>query len=175
MTTNYHTAYIDGTTEYKADDMNAPLSELDTAIGNLHGSKFYDFMGQYLGDIPNSGAVIMQGLVGRYMVLKANAPGSHLYVGTTPSGGPVTFTIRRNGSNIGTILVNPGHPRGEFSVAADTAFYNSDLIELVAPNPQDAAMQDISWNIILERVDQDLLTTTTTTTQTTTTTTTTSP
>jgi hypothetical protein len=33
MTTDFHTAYIDGTTEFKADHMNAPLVELDTQIG----------------------------------------------------------------------------------------------------------------------------------------------
>ena len=32
MTTNHHTPYVDGTTEFKAADMNSPLSELDTEL-----------------------------------------------------------------------------------------------------------------------------------------------
>ena len=32
MTTNYHTPWIDDTTQFKASHMNAPLSELDTQI-----------------------------------------------------------------------------------------------------------------------------------------------
>lgn len=172
MTTFYHTPYDDGTTEYKEDDMNVPLGELDSAINDLHGSKYFDFMGQYLGDVMNSGATLMQGLVGRQMKLKANAPGSHLYIGTTPTA-QRTFAIQRNGTQIGTVTVNPGHNWGAFSVAADVAFINKDLLQLIAPNPADANMKDVSWNIILERVDIDLQTTTTTTTQSTTSTTTT--
>jgi hypothetical protein len=172
MSEFYHTAYIDGTTEYKHDDMNVPLGELDQAINDLHGSKYFDFMGQYLGDVLNSGATLMQGITGRQMKLKANAPGSHLYIGTTPTA-QRTFAIQRNGSQVGTVTVNPGHNWGLFTVSADVQFYNGDLLQLIAPNPADASMQDLSWNIILTRPDIDLQTTTTTTTQTTTTSTTT--
>ncbi len=33
MTTDYHTPYVDNSTEFKASDMNAPLAELDAQIG----------------------------------------------------------------------------------------------------------------------------------------------
>ena len=171
MSTHYHTAWQDGITEYKAEDMNAPLSALDQAIDDLHGNKYYDFMGQYLGDILNSDALLMQGIVARYMVLKAGAPGSALYIGTPPTDGPATFTIKRNGATIGTIVTNPGHNQGQFIVSADVAFSNTDLLQLYGPNPADASLKDVSWNIILERADIGLMTTTTTTTETTTTTT----
>lgn len=36
MSTDYHTPYVDGTTTYKAADMNAPLGELDEEIGNIN-------------------------------------------------------------------------------------------------------------------------------------------
>ena len=32
MTTNYHTPYVDGSTQFKMAHMNVPLSELDTQI-----------------------------------------------------------------------------------------------------------------------------------------------
>lgn len=32
MSTNYHTPWVDETSEYKPSHMNAPLSELDTQI-----------------------------------------------------------------------------------------------------------------------------------------------
>jgi hypothetical protein len=47
------------------------------------------------------------------------------------------------------------------------------MLELYGPNPADASLQDVSWNIILARNDIEFMTTSTTTTATTTTTTTT--
>lgn len=171
MSTHYHTAYVDGTTEYKADDMNIPLGELDQAINDIRGPKKYDFMGQYLGDVLNSGALLMQGIPGRYMVLESGAPGSRLYVGTSPASQRV-FSIKRNGVQIGTVTCNPGHNWGAISVASSVAFYSGDLLELTGPSPADGTMKDVSWNFILSRVDAEVMTTTTTTTETTTTTTT---
>lgn len=168
MSTHHHTPWQDGVTEYKEADMGEPLEELDQAIEDLHGSKYFDFMGQYLGDVLNSGATLMQGLVGRQMKLKAGAPGSHLYIGTTPTA-QRTFAIKRNGTQIGTVTVNPGHNFGQFSVSADVQFYNKNLLQLTGPSPADANMKDVSWNIILERPDISIQTTTTTTTATTTT------
>lgn len=169
MTTNYHTPWEDGVTEYKEADMGAPLEELDEAIGKARGPKKFDFMGQYLGDVLNSGALLMQGVVGRQMKLLAGAPGSRLYVGTGPTTSRV-FSVKRNGVQVGTATVSTGGHWASFSVASDVQFYNGDLLELTGPSPADASMQDVSWNIILERPDIDDRTTTSTTTTTTTTT-----
>jgi hypothetical protein len=170
MSEHYHTPYEDGTTEYKDADMNVPLGELDQAINDIRGPKKYDFMGQYLGDVLNSNALLMQGITGRYMVLVAGATGSKLFVGTAPAAQSV-FTIKRNGVQVGTITVGAGGSWGAFSVASPVAFYNGDLLELYGPNPADASLQDVSWNIILQRVDALDMTTSTTTTTTTSTTT----
>jgi hypothetical protein len=166
MSEFYHTPYSDGVTEYKAADMNAPLGELDQALNDIRGPRRFDFMGQYLGDVLNSGALLMQGITGRQMKLKAGAPGSKLYVGTGPTA-PRVFSIKRNGVQVGTATVNTGGHWASFSVAADVQFYNGDLLELTGPNPADGSMQDVSWNIILERPDVADRTTTTTTTTTT--------
>lgn len=171
MSTHYHTPYDDGVTEYKDADMNVPLGELDQAINDIRGPKKYDFMGQYLGDVLNSDALLMQGLTGRQMVLKATAPGSKLYIGTAPTAQSV-FTIKRNGVSIGTITVSAGGAWGSFTVTADVQFFNGDLLELYGPNPADSTLKDVSWNIILQRDDVADRTTTTTTTTTTSTTTT---
>lgn len=40
MTTNFHTPWSDGVTEYKASDMNSPLSELDTIITQVSGEAY---------------------------------------------------------------------------------------------------------------------------------------
>lgn len=37
MSTDHHTPWQDGVTQYKAEDMNAPLAELDEVIGGLSG------------------------------------------------------------------------------------------------------------------------------------------
>lgn len=171
MSTYYHTAYVDGTTEFKADDMNAPLGELDQALNDIRGPKKYDFVGQYLGDTLNSGALLMQSITARYIVLTAGAPGSRLYVDTPPASQRV-FSIKRNGTQIGTVTCNPGHNWGAISVASDVAFYNGDLLELTGPDPADGTMKDVSWNFVLTRVDAEDMTTSTTTTTTTSTTTT---
>jgi hypothetical protein len=41
MGTNFHTPWVDGTTEYKAADMNAPLSELDAAMSYHKNTMVY--------------------------------------------------------------------------------------------------------------------------------------
>ena len=40
MTTNFHTPYSDGVTEYKAADMNTPLGELDSALTDVSGEVY---------------------------------------------------------------------------------------------------------------------------------------
>lgn len=40
MTTNFHTPYSDGVTEYKSADMNTPLGELDSAITDVSGEAY---------------------------------------------------------------------------------------------------------------------------------------
>lgn len=37
MSTDHHTPWTDGVTQYKAEDMNSPLGELDEAIGGVSG------------------------------------------------------------------------------------------------------------------------------------------
>ena len=37
MSTDHHTPWTDGVTQYKAEDMNTPLGELDEAIGGVSG------------------------------------------------------------------------------------------------------------------------------------------
>jgi len=162
MSTHYHDPWEDGVTEYKAADMNAPLAQLDQAINDIRGPENYDFIGQYLASLISNGALLMQAIVGRYMYLPSGAAGSQLYAATAPTGS-AQFTIKRNGSTIGTATIGVGGNWASFSVSSDVAFYNGDLLQLYGPASQDATLKDVSWNMIMTREDVGSMTTTTTT------------
>ena len=48
MSTNYHTPWVDDSTQFKAAHMNVPLSELDTQITNNLSSNLLALAGYYI-------------------------------------------------------------------------------------------------------------------------------
>ncbi len=171
MTTNYHTAWVDGTTTYKASDMNAPLAAIDSKISDID-KKVWFLAGNYVNAKPPDGALIMRIIVGHYMVLQSGAPGSHCGCDTAPTAN-ATLTIKRNGTSIGTILISAAGTTGAFTVSADKRFYAGDVLSVEAPASQDATLRDISVTLKMTAPPSYTSTTSTSTTSTTTTTTTT--
>ena len=150
MSTNYHTPYVDGTTEFKADDMNSPLSELDTAITNVVAGEIdhkYAHHFNFLGSKPSAGQLIDRHVITRDETLPNGATNSQGSVVTDPAGA-ITMSIRKNTALIGTVNIAAGSNTATFTVAGDKIFAAGDVLDIIAPNPQDADLEDISITLV---------------------------
>lgn len=55
-----------------------------------------------------------------------------------------TFTIYKNGSSIGTILFGAGASAGTITFSAQQTFAPGDLLQIIAPSPQDTTLANIA-------------------------------
>lgn len=147
MTTNYHTAWQDDVTTYRATDMNAPLSALDSKISSMD-KKEYMLAANYVNDEPGASALLCRLVIAKYMVLKSGAPGSLCDVGTAPTAEAV-LTMKKNGNSIGTITISGSATTGSFSVSGDKRFYAGDVLTIEAPASPDATLKNISVTLKL--------------------------
>lgn len=76
--------------------------------------------------------------------LPASLTGSNFAIGTNPSSN-ATFTLNKNGSSIGTIVIGTagGHT---ITFTADVTFAAGDIFNLTAPTSQDATLADVGFN-----------------------------
>lgn len=93
---------------------------------------------------PTSGAIILRYPVPRAVRFQAGFPSSKGVAGTAPSAA-VTFTIRKNGTQFGTLDFAAGATTATFTAAADTDFAVGDVLTVVAPSPADTALADIGF------------------------------
>lgn len=103
----------------------------------------YDLGGTFPGQ-PTSGAIILRYPVPRALRFQAGFPSSKGVAGTTPSAA-VTFTIRKNGTQFGTMDFAAGATTATFTAAVDTDFALGDVLTVVAPSPADTALADIGF------------------------------
>lgn len=146
MTTNHHTAWIDGTTEFKTADMNPPLSDLDEAITGVQNGYVvldYDYHFQYLDALPPASQVLGKYVISRPQTLPNGAAGCRGDADVAATASTV-FNIQRNGSTIGTATFGIGATTCTFSVVGDKELVAGDVLEVVAPGSQDATLQEIS-------------------------------
>lgn len=100
----------------------------------------YDIAGQIFGK-PAAGAVVMRFGAVRNYTLPAGLTGSIARVITAPAA-TATFSIQKNGSQIGTMSFAAAATSGTFSMAAAVSFVAGDVLSVVAPATQDTAFAD---------------------------------
>jgi hypothetical protein len=180
MTTYHHTAYIDGTTQFKASDMNAPLATLDAAIGSFSGmagkiarvnsgetaleffDPTYDIGGSFNGS-PTASLVIMRFPIVHSISFPAGMSQSRFIAGTAATGSTV-FSLQRSGTQFGTVTFGAGSAIGVFSVGTETAFGVGNILTIVAPGTPDSTLADLGWCLVANRNVATMATTSTTTT-----------
>ena len=186
MTTNHHTPYSDGVTTFEDSDMNAPLGELDSAIGDFTGNKgqiprvnsgessleyfdsSYDVGGAYNGS-PTASLVLMRFPFVREIMFEAGMSLSKFVAGTAATGSTV-FSLRKNGVEFATATFGAGAKAATFSCPLNTVFGPGNTLTVVAPGSPDATLADLGWCFAGTRNVHAVTTTTTTTTSSTTTT-----
>lgn len=149
--------FADGRYVKKAGDTMTGLLILSGApSSNLHAAtKLYvdtavqnKYIAAFAQDTFVGNEVIMQGVIPITLKLLAGA-GTSRFKAATNSTSDLTFLIKKNGTQVGTIDVANDTVSGTFTVASDVTFSPGDLIKIVAPAVADAAYTDISITINL--------------------------
>jgi len=132
MSTDFHTPYQDGVTQYKSAHMNAPLAELDEAIGNLIDAG----VGIGFEETAKPVADGVYSLILPYnMTIAADCSGSSFYNKTNPSA-EVQVSIKQNGTEFATLTVSSGgSPTWS---ASETELASGDRISFVFPSSQNS-------------------------------------
>lgn len=94
------------------------------------GSSYYDISMSYSGT-PSANEEILRHSVVRPFTMPATGHKGTAY--TAPSGGSVSFTVLKNGSQIGIITFNNGVVTATLSSWSSTSFAAGDYITINAP------------------------------------------
>jgi hypothetical protein len=112
-----------------------------SAVGGLYDISLF-IPGQ-----PAASAMVFQFVVPRAISLPVNLAGSLAKAGTAATSA-AAFTLRRNGSNIGTTDLAAGSATAAFTLAGGAVFAAGDVLEMLAPSPQDATLADVSITLM---------------------------
>lgn len=128
-----------GNVPYYADD--GTLMDSGTAPGG--GSNPYDVVCSLVGK-PDAGATVLELTLTRNVAFSGNFSGSQGTVGTNPTS-TATYTVKKNGSSIGTAVVSTGGVV-TFTTTSGAAqsFVAGDRMTVTAPGSQDATLSDVA-------------------------------
>jgi hypothetical protein len=83
--------------------------------------------------------------------LPASLTGSYFYPGTNPTSDS-TFTIKKNGSSVGTVKFNGGGSTTTVTFASDADFAAGDRLTIEPPATQDATLANVSLSLKATRL-----------------------
>jgi hypothetical protein len=106
-------------------------------------------MGIFVPGKPGAGATILRFKAVRSFIWIASLTGSNFTAGTA-SAATATFTLKKNGSAIGTVAFSTS-ATGAATFASDVFFVAGDVIEIIAPGSQDTTLADVAFNILGSR------------------------
>lgn len=170
MSINHHNPYVDNVTDFKAADMNPPLSELDEALTALN-SNTYDIGGSFVS-VPNASQLLLIYPAPRVFNFLASMPGSQM-VAKVAATAETVFSIKKNNVEFATATFAIAGTVATFVAGASVSFAAGDILTLVAPGSPDATLANLGWALAASRLTITTTSTTTTTTTSSSTTTTT--
>jgi len=112
-----------------------------SAIGGL-----YD-LGLFIPGQPAATALVFQYVFPRGVSFPTSLTGS---TGRAATGATslASFALRKNGTNVGSVDFTAGQAVASFTLAGGASFAAGDVLELLAPTPQDATLADISLSFV---------------------------
>ena len=99
---------------------------------------------------PSAGGTIIRFQFPITVTFPAGLMNSFFIAGTVSTGSSV-FTINKNGSSVGTATFAGSATSATFSFAAQVTYAISDIMTIVAPNPQDATLGDLGLSLLGSR------------------------
>lgn len=100
----------------------------------------------YIPDKPGASMLCVRYAAARLITLPANLTGSVASSGTASTGSSV-FTIKKGSTSVGTVTFGAGLSTGVFAMASATSWNPGEVLQLIAPAVQDAALADISISL----------------------------
>lgn len=116
-------------------------------LAMLSALKVYDQAGTAWGKPAAAARVFMIPVV-RPFDLPVDCAGSRARAAIA-SAADKFFTIKRNGTTIGTLTFTAGVLVGAFAMTTTQNFVVGDYLEFFAPDVQDATLEDIAWNLLI--------------------------
>lgn len=96
---------------------------------------------------PDDNVEVMKFMAVRAIDFPDDFAGSYGHVGTNPTS-TASFTIKKNGSTIGTISINTSGVFTFNTTGAGTSLAAGDRISVQTPTPQDATLADVAWTFL---------------------------
>ena len=114
------------------------------------GGSPYDVAGFYPGQ-PGASALAFSWVIGRAIQFPINFAGSFAKLGVATTDAK-TFSVRKNGSELGTFAFAAAGTSATFTLASATNFAAGDLLTVIAPTLQDSTLQDLSLTLLAARI-----------------------
>ncbi len=108
------------------------------------GSIPFDLGFYFEGTLTNAEAVARY-VFNRSVSFVANLTGSHASADTA-STGTVSFTLKQNGSSVGTVTFTAS-ATGTFTFASPITFASGDVLQIVAPATADGTLANVAINL----------------------------
>lgn len=97
---------------------------------------------------PTSSQVVLRRVFGLPVVFADEFAGSYASAGTAATAS-TTFTVKKNGSSVGTIVFAAAGTTGTWSTTGTTvSFAAGDLLEIVAPASADATLAAVAFTVV---------------------------
>lgn len=96
---------------------------------------------------PDDNVEVMKFMAVRAIDFPDDFAGSYGHCGTNPTS-TATFTIKKNGSSIGSISINTSGVFTFVTTGTTTSLSAGDRISVQTPTPQDATLADVSWTFL---------------------------
>jgi hypothetical protein len=117
-----------------------------TVTGSGKASVMTTVSGSYAGS-PTANLVIQRYVFAGTVTFPAGLTGSQGTVGTAASV-TTTFSIRKNGANVGSMMFAAGATTASFTMASATIFLAGDIMTVVAPVSADATLANLAWTLV---------------------------
>lgn len=101
--------------------------------------------------LPGASEEIVRMVASRPFRLPVSGGQSVAKARVAPDTSSVTFSIKKNGLEIGTVAFGTGDTNGVFTVAGDTEFVAGDILSIAAPASLDVAFRDLSITLACVR------------------------
>ena len=101
--------------------------------------------------LPGNDEEIIRINASRTFYLPVNAGLSTASLRVPPSGGSAVFTIRKNGTSVGTVTFADASNSGVFSVPGEVTYNQGDVLSLTAPSTVNLAVRDLAITLACMR------------------------
>lgn len=123
-----------------------PLTAKTYVDSQIAANRIYDIASGVTSK-PAASAVVMTLKTARAFTIPANFAGSQSTCGTVGTVSASVFTIKKNGTQVGTFSFAVSASTATFSTQSSISFAIGDILTVVAPATQNAALADIYWTI----------------------------